>query len=79
MKPRWKGEVGWNLVEWTECAYGSGRTANESDRGTDLSEAYATGSRPVEDHILEHTLPRAGRFIADEFHKVRSGGRRAGL
>ena len=49
-----KGEVGWNLVDWTKCAYGSERTENESDRGTDLSETCATGSRPVEDHILEH-------------------------
>ena len=53
-RPRLKGEVGWNLVDWTKCAYGSERTENELDRGTDLSETGASGSRPVEDHILEH-------------------------
>ena len=54
MKPKLKGEVGWNLVDWTKCAHGAGRAANESDRGTGLSETCAVGSRPVEDHILEH-------------------------
>ena len=46
-------EAGWNLVYWTKLACGLGRTENELDRGMDLSETGASGSRPVEDHILE--------------------------
>ena len=53
MRLRLNGEVGWNLVDWTQVAYGSERTENELDRGMDLSETGASGSRPVEDHILE--------------------------
>ena len=41
-------------MDWTKGAPGAGKAANESDRGTDLSETGASGSRPVEDHILEH-------------------------
>ena len=40
-------------MDWIEVANGSGRTESELDRGMDLSETGVTGSRPVEDHILE--------------------------
>ena len=44
----------WTAVDWTTSAYGPERTEVELDHISYLSGTRATGSRPVEDHILEH-------------------------
>ena len=41
-------------VDWTEVTLEWGWDERERDRGSSLSETGATGSRPLEDHILEH-------------------------
>ena len=49
-----KEESGWDLVDWTKLASGLERTENDSDRGKNLGTTGESGSRPVEDRILEH-------------------------
>ena len=44
----------WSAVEEASFACGPERTEVEMDQISDLSGTCATGSRPVEDHILEH-------------------------
>ena len=41
-------------MDWTKVACGLARTESEADRGTNLGTTGESGSRPVEDRILEH-------------------------
>ena len=46
--------MGWTGVEWITSADGPDRSDGELDRRMYLSGTRSMGSRPVEDHILEH-------------------------
>ena len=45
---------GWDWMDWTKVTCGWARIENEMDRGTNLGTTGESGSRPVEDRILEH-------------------------
>ena len=46
--------MGWTGVEWITSADGPDRSDGELDRRMYLSGTRSMGSRPVEDHTLEH-------------------------